>query len=68
MRSGPAESSLPRQKAEDMTAPETFTTASKRSLTKGRRPHDQATSRSRLTETSGSVAKKARDLDASDGA
>ena len=36
--SGPAETSLPHQQAVDMTAPETFTTASKRSLTKGRRP------------------------------
>ncbi len=33
--SGPAESSLPHQKAEDMTAPETFTAASKRPLTTG---------------------------------
>ena len=30
--------SLPRQQAVDMTAPETFTTASKQPLTKGRRP------------------------------
>ena len=36
--SGPAELSIPRQQAEDMTAPETFTTASKRPLTTGRRP------------------------------
>ena len=36
--SGPAEPSHPHQKAEDMTAPETFTVSSKRPLTTGRRP------------------------------
>ena len=36
--SGPAEPSLPHQQAVDMTAPETFTTASRQPLTKGRRP------------------------------
>ena len=35
--SGPAEPSLPHQQAVDMTAPETFTTASRQPLTKGRR-------------------------------
>ena len=36
--SGPAEPSLPHQQAVDMTAPETFTTAPRQPLTKGRRP------------------------------
>ena len=36
--SGPAEPSHPHQKAEDMTAPETFTEPSKQPLTTGRRP------------------------------
>src|ERR1700722_10088242 len=36
--SGPADSSLPHQQAVDMTAPETFTAASKQPLTTGRRP------------------------------
>src|ERR1700733_4347801 len=36
--SGPADSSFPHQQAEDMTAPETSTAASKRPLTTGRRP------------------------------
>jgi len=35
--SGPAEPSHPHRKAEDMTAPETFTVPSKRPLTTGRR-------------------------------
>ena len=36
--SGPAETYLPHQQAVDMTALETFTTASKQPLTTGRRP------------------------------
>ena len=36
--SGPAETSLPHRQAVDMTALETFTTASKQPLTTGRRP------------------------------
>jgi hypothetical protein len=36
--SGPAETSLPHQQAVDMTAPETFTAASKQPLTTGHRP------------------------------
>ena len=43
--SGPAEPSHPHQKAEDMTAPETFTVPQKRPLTTGRRPDMTAMAR-----------------------
>ena len=43
--SGPAEPSLPHQQAVDMTAPETFTTAPRQPLTKGRRPDMTAIAR-----------------------
>ena len=45
--SGPAEPSHPHQKAEDMTAPETFAVPPKRPLTTGRRP-DMASSQNQV--------------------